>query len=121
MNPTTIADAYLDAWSRKDAPAIAALVSPSVTFKGPMAQTDGDEPFMAAVSGMFPLLQRIDRRALVVDGETALAVYDFVCAEPIGACRTAEMLTIEGGRIAASELFFDARPFEALARARSAA
>ncbi len=121
MTPQTIADAYIDAWSRKDAAAIADLIAPSVTFKGPMAQTQGAGPFMAAVGAMFALLRRIDRRALFVDGDAALAVYDFVCAEPIGACRTAEMLTIEGGKIVASELFFDARPFEAMARARSAA
>jgi ketosteroid isomerase-like protein len=120
MTPQTVAEAYLDAWSRKDAPAIAALVAAGVTFKGPMAQTEGVAPFMAAVGAMFPLLRRIERRALFVTDASVLAVCDFVCAEPIGACRTAEMLSIEDGRIVASEVFFDARPFEALARARCA-
>lgn len=109
----TAATAYLDAWRRKDAGALQALLAPDVGFKGPMAQTQGRDAFMAAVTRMFPLLEDVVVRELLVEGETAVVIYDFVCAAPIGCCRTAELLSFAAGKISRSELFFDARPFAA--------
>ncbi len=99
MTVKNIAEAYLEAWSQKDGAAIAALISSAITFKGPMAQTEGADAFMSAVGAMFPLLQRIDRRALFVNGDAALAIYDFVCVEPIGLCRTAELIGVKDEKI----------------------
>jgi hypothetical protein len=38
--------------------------------------------------------------------------YDVDFGEPIGICRTAELMTFEGSLIMRIELFYDARPFE---------
>jgi hypothetical protein len=108
---------YLQAWNRKDLAAIASLIAEGVSFKGPMSETTGRGAFTQAVAKMFPLLERIDVRHVYGDADHTVAVYDFVCAQPIGNCRTTELLSFESGRICASELFFDARPFEALMRA----
>jgi hypothetical protein len=108
---------YLQAWNRKDLAAIEGLIADGVAFRGPMAETTGRQAFTNAVAKMFPLLQRIDVRHVYGDADHTVAVYDFVCAPPIGKCRTTELLRFESGRICASELFFDARPFEALMRA----
>ena len=107
---------YLQAWNRKDLAAISGLIAENVSFKGPMSETTGRQAFTEAVAKMFPLLQRIDVRHVHGHADHTVAVYDFVCAQPIGKCRTAELLSFESGRIRASELFFDARPFEALMR-----
>jgi hypothetical protein len=32
-------------------------------------------------------------------------VYDFICADPVGVCRTAEFVTLEDGLIACVEIF----------------
>lgn len=119
MTTKTTVQTYLRGWKQKDPAAIAGVLSDTVTFRGPMAQTEGREAFMAAVMGMFPMVKDIEPRGLFFDGDQAVAIYDFVCPEPIGLCRTAERLTIEGDKLVASEVFFDARPFEALARARA--
>lgn len=108
--------AYLQAWNRKDLAAIEGLIAEGVTFKGPLSETAGRQAFMAAAAKMFPLLQRIDVRHVYGNADHTVAVYDFVCAQPIGTCRTTELLSFESGRISASELFFDAPPFEALMR-----
>ena len=46
--------------------------------------------------------------------------YDFVCVEPIGVCRTSELITVKEGFIGDVELFFDARPVEKFAGMKAA-
>ena len=107
---TRIVQAYLEGWNRKDASAFAAALAPDVRFKGPLAQTEGREAFRAAVTRMFPRVERLELRALFTEGDRALAVYDFVCAPPVGCLRTAEMIATRDGLIVSSELFFDTAP-----------
>jgi hypothetical protein len=112
---------YLNAWSRKDLDGIAARLHAEVHFKGPMQELNGRDAVLAASKQIFPLLERLDVRAQFVSGERAMFAYDFVCREPIGVCRTAELVHFQDGLIRDIELFFDARPFEAMQRARAAA
>jgi len=112
--------AYLDAWSRKDIDGIAALLHPQVHFKGPMQELNGREAVVEATRRIFPLLERLKVRARFISGDRAMFAYDFVCREPVGVCRTAELVLFENGLIRDTELFFDARPFEALQRAQAA-
>jgi ketosteroid isomerase-like protein len=108
---------YLDAWSRKDLEGVAALIHPNVHFKAPMQEFEGRDAYIAATARVFPLLKRLDVRAQFVSGTRAVLIYDFVCLPPIDVSRTAEMIRFEDGRIRETELFFDARPFEAMQKA----
>ena len=108
---STLADAYVEAWNKKDLNAVSATLGPNVRFVGPMAQTDGKEAFLGAVKRMFPLLESINVRAKFASSDQVMLAYEFVCGAPIGSCRTAELLTFSDGLIASSEVFFDARPF----------
>lgn len=121
-SPSTleITNKYLTAWQRKDADAISALVHPNVHFKGPMAELRGREAFMTACKNMFPIMKDYRVRVVAETGNRAIFAYDFVCAEPIGVCRTAELLIVTDGLISDVELFFDARPFEKFARPQAA-
>jgi ketosteroid isomerase-like protein len=111
--------AYLDAWSRKDLDGIAVHLHPDVHFKGPMQELNGREAVLASSKRIFPLLERLEVRARFVSGDRAMFAYDFVCRDPIGACRTAELVRLQDGLIRDIELFFDARPFEAMQRAQA--
>jgi SnoaL-like domain len=111
--------AYLDAWARKDLDGIAARVHPDVRFKAPMQVLNGRDAYLAATARVFPLLERFETRAQFVAGDRAMFAYDFVCREPIGVCPTAELVRFQDGLIRDIELFFDARPFEALQRAQA--
>ena len=113
--------AYLDAWSRKDLDGIAQHLHPEVHFKGPMQELNGKAAVVESSRRILPLLERFDVRGQFVSGDRAVFVYDFVCKAPIGVCRTAEMVRFDGGLVRETELFFDARPFEALQRAQAAA
>jgi hypothetical protein len=108
---------YLDAWSRKDIEGVAALIHPNVRFKAPMQEFEGRDAFITATARVFPLLKRLDVRAQFISGARAVLIYDFVCLPPIDVSRTAEMIRFEDGLIRESELFFDARPFEAMQKA----
>ncbi|MGH7936549.1 MAG: nuclear transport factor 2 family protein [Chthoniobacterales bacterium] len=112
--------AYLDAWTRKDIERFAALLHPDIHFKSPNAETDGRDKFLAATARFLPLVERIDTRAQFVAGDRAMFAYDFVCIAPIGISPTAELLRLENGLVRESEIYFDARPFEAFARAQAA-
>lgn len=120
-DPTKIVGDYLEAWNRKDASAFAAVLGPDVSFKGPLAQTQGRDPFLAAVTRMFPMVEKLELRALFTRDSRALAVYDFICAPPVGCLRTAEMIEIQDGLIVSSELFFDTAPFTSAQPRREAA
>ena len=114
------ATAYIDAWSRKDLDGIAAHLHPAVHFKGPMQELNGRDAVLAATKAIFPILERMDVRGQFVSGDRAVFVYDFICGQPIGVCRTAELVRFDDGLVRDTELFFDARPFEAMQRAQAA-
>lgn len=113
------ATAYLDAWARKDLNGIAARLHPEVHFRAPMQEVAGRDNVLGAAERVFPLLERLEKRAQFVSENAAMFCYDFVCREPIGTSRTAEWIRFEGGLIREIELFFDARPFEAFQRAQA--
>jgi len=120
--PTSIKEAcaaYLKAWARKDLDALGPLLHPEVHFKSPTAETTGRDKFLAATARFFPLIERVDTRAQFIEGDSAMFAYDFVCIAPIGVSPTAELLRFEDGLVRVSEIFFDARPFEAFARAQA--
>jgi hypothetical protein len=112
--------AYLDAWSRKDLDGIAIHLHPDVHFKGPMQELSGREAVLASSKRIFPLLERLEVRAKFVAADRAMFAYDFICRDPIGVCRTAELVRFQDRLIRDIELFFDARPFEAMQRAQAA-
>ena len=118
---TKIIEGYLKAWSRKDAARFAALVAPDIRLKGPLRQLEGRGAFVDALTRMFPIVEKAELRTLFTRGDCALAVYDLVCAPPIGRSRIAELLEVRDGLIASSELFFDTVPFTSAQTGEAAA
>jgi len=118
LSTTEIANEYLNVWKEKNTDAIAALIHPEVHFKGPMAEFEGKDQFLAACHRMFPMLREFRVRSTAASENQVVAIYDFVCIEPIGVCRTAELITFDDDLIRGVELFFDARPFEKIAQAK---
>ena len=112
----TKGEAYLAAWKDKDLKRIAAHIHPKVQFKGPMTELSGSESFLSSCEMILPMLKDLKVRSKFASENQAIFTYDFVCQEPIGVCRTAELLTFEDEQIKSIELFFDALPFEKLKR-----
>ena len=85
-----------------------------------MQELNGRDAVLASAKRIFPILERMDIRGQFGGGDRAVFVYDFICRQPIGVCRTAELVRFEDGLVRDTELFFDARPFEAMQRAQAA-
>jgi hypothetical protein len=113
-DPLVFGEAYLQAWDKKDLEAIAKYLHPEIHFVGPMTEVTGKEKFLQSAKRMFPILKALKVRSKFASGDQAMFAYAFVCENPIGVCRTAELMTFQDGLISKIELFFDARPFEKL-------
>ena len=111
-----VSKAYVKAWQEKDLQALGDLIDPAIVFKSPTATTNGRDAYLAAAKRFISLVERIDVRARCVTESDAMVAYDFVCREPIGVSATAELITVKNSLVAYSEVFFDARPFAALAK-----
>jgi hypothetical protein len=111
---------YVAAWERRDLTDITALIHPEIQFKSPTASLNGRDKYVEATARFLPMLERVELRAQFVSDDGAMLAWDFVCRPPIGACPTAELVRIKGGLIYVSEVFFDARSFEAFAKAQAA-
>lgn len=112
---------YYTAWQQKDLEGILACLHPDVAFKSPNSTTQGREAYAAGARRFLSLVDRIEVQRTFIDGDAAMVAVDFHCVQPIGLCPTAERMTLKDGLIIEDELYFDARPFEALAKARGAA
>jgi hypothetical protein len=112
MTTQSVVEAYLDGWRRKDSADIEILLGETVSFKGPMLVTEGREAFMIAVNAVLPIIKDIVLHDVFVDGSHAVAIYDSICIDLIGVCRTAELISVKNDLIDSSEIFLDARPFE---------
>ena len=89
---------------------LAELVHPDATFDGPVkAPTRGAEAFVQGFRNLGPIIERNDVRELIVEGDRAFVLYDFVTHTPVGAVLCGELLTVEGGMIRSSTLIFDWR------------
>jgi hypothetical protein len=108
--------AYLKGWASKNLDSIAAVIHSQMHFKSPTSETTGKEKYLAATARVLPLLVGFNVRGVFTSGVQAMFVYDFICRSPIGSCSTGELVTIEGELIRDSEVFFDPRPFIALAQ-----
>ena len=113
-----VVQTYLNAWKHKDAEAMGRCVHAGLSFRGPMSESQGRDAFVEGSKRMFPLLREHWLRSILASSDQAMFTYDFVCAEPVGVCRTAEAVTVKDGLIGSVEIFFDARPFEKLMQAQ---
>jgi ketosteroid isomerase-like protein len=109
---------YADAWGRKDLDAIVACMDTHVHFVGPNVKADGRDAYRASTELFLKLVERVEVRAHLRQGNRAMLAYNFICRAPIGTSPVAELVHIADGRIRSSEIFFDTAPFAAFARAQ---
>jgi hypothetical protein len=89
---------------------LAELVHPDATFDGTVkVQTRGAEAFVQGFRNLGPIIVRNEVRELIVEGDRAFVLYDFVTDTPVGPVLCGELVTIEDGLIRSSTLIFDWR------------
>ena len=101
---------YVGAAGDKRFDRLAQLVHPEATFDGTVkVQTKGAEAFVQGFRNLEPIILRNEVREVIVEGDRAFVLYDFVTGTSVGAVLCGELLTVEGGLIRSSTLIFDWR------------
>jgi SnoaL-like domain len=108
---------YVSAAGERRFDRLAELVHPDATFGGTVkGETRGAEAFVQGFRNLGPIIARNDVRELVVEGNRAAVLYDFVTDTAVGPVLSAEFLTVEDGLIRSSVLLFDHRRWPEVVR-----
>jgi ketosteroid isomerase-like protein len=115
-SPKQLAETYFRAWQDRDAAALLGILDDDATFRGPLGTADDADSCVAGLLGMAQVLDRVEVRAMVADGDDVITFFDLhtTVADP---APTANWMHVEGGRIAAIRVTFDPRGILAAADA----
>ena len=101
---------YVSAAGDKRFDTLEELVHPDATMDGTVkAESKGAEAFVQGFRNLAPIIERNEIRDVIVEGDRAFVLYDFVTDSPAGAVLTGELLTVQDDRIRSSTLIFDWR------------
>ena len=99
---------YIDAIGSKRWEQLLPLLQPDVTFGGPnIKPLTGSQEYVTALQRLGQILVRNEIKQILVTGDEAVVVYDFVTDTPVGAVPSVEWLTLRDGRIQSSRLIFE--------------
>jgi ketosteroid isomerase-like protein len=115
-SPTSVVNAYLDAFSGGDLDAAYELVAEDFVFRGPMLQSDGKAAFVEGSSGLRPIVRGHRMLRQFADGDEVCSIYDFDIETPAGAgsVTMSEWSTVRDGKLTSARLVFDTAAFAAL-------
>jgi hypothetical protein len=107
-NLTDFVTGYIQAVGDKRFDRLPAMLQPEADFGGPgLTPAHGAAAYIAGLERLGPILLRNEIKHIVVQGDEACVVYDFITDTPAGAVACVEWLKFEQGRIRAAELTFD--------------
>jgi hypothetical protein len=105
-----IAHAYVNAITNRNVDAIIAISADDVICTSPMGRISGTEAFRGFHSGFARMLKKATVLAAYGDDEQAVIVYDAE-TQPVPSAVTAEIIKVRNGKIASTDVIFDATPF----------
>lgn len=106
LTPAAVAEAFVEAWGRRDMDEVARWVADDMTFESPMTKLTGADAFLAAAGQFAQAVTKVDVLAVLGDDRNALVMYDMHTG-PFGTLRAADHLVVEDGKIVADRLVFD--------------
>ncbi|MER5890050.1 nuclear transport factor 2 family protein [Streptomyces sp. NPDC001941] len=103
-----LAETYFTAWEAGDFETLRGLLAADVDFVGPMGTASGTEEALAGLKGLGQVLEKIDVRTRVAEGDEVITWFDLhtTVAPPTP---TANWMRVEDGRIARIRVTFDPR------------
>lgn len=110
-NLEALARSYLESVGNKDLARVQALLSPDVSFVGPVMSLSGPEQVLEALRRISAIHVKNDVKRVFVDGNEVCVIYDFV-TDTVGSVPTIEWLTFSGGLIQAVNLYYDQLPWQ---------
>ena len=86
------------------------MLHPDVEFDGTAKPTSGRDAYMSGLPRLVSVLEGNELRDLIVEGNRAFILYDFVTASPAGRVLSGELVTFDDdGLITRITLLFDHR------------
>jgi hypothetical protein len=85
------------------------MLHPDLEFDGTAKPTVGRDEYMRGLPRLVSVLKRNDVRDVIVEGDRAFILYDFVTDTSAGAVLSGELVTFEDGLIRKITLLFDLR------------
>jgi hypothetical protein len=89
---------------------VARMLHPDLEFDGTAKPTRGRDEYMSGLPRLVSVLERNELRDVIVEGNKAFVLYDFVTDTPAGAVLSGELVTFDDdGLIRKITLLFDLR------------
>jgi hypothetical protein len=88
---------------------VEALLHPDLVFDGTVPAPRGKASYVDALRVLTTSIVRSDIRDIVVEGDRAFVLYDFVTDTPAGSVLSGELLSFDDGLIRTVTLLFDWR------------
>jgi limonene-1,2-epoxide hydrolase len=104
-------DAWKDGHAKMDEAKLLRVLADDVVVETPMRRITGPSELVAGISRFARTLKGISFIQTIATGTEASAVYDCALTAPVDTLRCAEFFRIEGGRIKAIRLVFDATEY----------
>lgn len=109
MTPTEAAERYFAAWEGKTVENLRELLSPQVTFRGPMGATNGVDDTIAGLSGLAAATTELTVRKRLGD-DTGVMTWFELSVEGSEPMSTVNWTQVEDGQVTAINVTFDPRP-----------
>ncbi|HKX44777.1 MAG TPA: nuclear transport factor 2 family protein [Burkholderiaceae bacterium] len=107
-----VARAYANALAKQDVEAIVAISAEDVVCTSPIGQTTGIERFRAFQEGFARMLTTLTVLAVYGDDKQAVVIY-IAETQPVPRSVVAELIQVKDGKLASTEVIYDATPFAA--------
>jgi ketosteroid isomerase-like protein len=109
-----VVERYQRAFGSGDVATARSLLADDLHFKGPFEEFDNADDYMRSVAKLAQIVTGTDVKRVLADGDDVVTIYDLHTNTSAGTSNIAEWATVNGGKIAAIRVFFDARPFAAM-------
>lgn len=111
-NHLTVAEKYYEYMLNNNFDAMTECLHPDVIFISPLDEMTGREAIVSAAKKFTQILENIEIRFKLSNGNQIMLVYDFILPDPINRLRSAGLMEFKNGQISKIELFYDGRPFD---------
>ncbi len=115
-SPESVVNAYLDSLEAGDFARVRrCLLDSGFTNRSPISAFDDADAFVADISRVSAILERIERRRMFVNGDEVCVILNYVThMHKRQVTPVVHWMRLSGDRIASIETFFDARIYEEL-------
>jgi len=114
--PDAVVQGFLDAVAERDFDrAREFLADAGFSYRSPLSDLDDATAFIADISRVGPILERIEVRRTFVDGDEVCTIINFFSRmDRLQVTPVVQWSRVADGRIAAIEVFFDARQYASM-------